>query len=75
MAALSSACQCPRWKSAASSTFASIAKKFGRGHNQVCQRLFLLDMAPADDDNDVADTTNSLILLHAITGVHTIKTM
>ena len=49
-------------------------KKFGRGHNQVCQHLFLLDMAPTDDDNDVADTTNSLILLHAITGVHT-KTM
>jgi hypothetical protein len=29
-------------------------KKFGHGHNKVCQRLFLLDLAAADDDINAA---------------------
>jgi hypothetical protein len=54
-------------------------EKFGRGHNQVCQRLFWLDLAAADDDNvaapDNPDTTAAPLLLHAISGVHTSNTM
>ena len=54
-------------------------EKFRSGHNQVCQRLFLLDLAAADDDNDVApddpDTMAPQLLLHAINGVHTSNTM
>jgi hypothetical protein len=54
-------------------------EKFGRGHNQVCQRLFLLDLAAADDDHDATpddhDTTKPPISLHTITGVHTSNTM
>jgi hypothetical protein len=29
-------------------------EKFGRGHNKVCQRLFLLDLVAVDDDTDAA---------------------
>jgi hypothetical protein len=54
-------------------------EKFGRGHNQVCQRLLLLDLAAADDDTDAAsvDPANPApkMLLHAVTGVHTNNTM
>jgi len=32
-------------------------EKFGRGHNRVCQRIFLLDLAPDDDDDDTASAT------------------
>jgi hypothetical protein len=54
-------------------------EKFGHGHNQVFQRLFLLDLAMANDDNDTIpddpDTTKPPISLHVITRVHTINTM
>ena len=26
-------------------------EKFGRGHNRICQRIFLLDLAEAEDDD------------------------
>jgi hypothetical protein len=54
-------------------------EKFGRGHNKVCQRLFLLDLAAADDDTNAASDNlanpTPPMLLHAITGVHTSNTM
>jgi hypothetical protein len=54
-------------------------EKFGRGHNRVCQRIFLLDLAP-DDDDMVLDTTNATpidpqISHHAIAGVRMSETM
>ena len=27
-------------------------EKFGRGHNRICQRIFLLDLAVAEDNDD-----------------------
>ncbi|SPT20639.1 unnamed protein product [Triticum aestivum] len=56
-------------------------EKFGRGHNRVCQRIFLLDLAPDNDDDDTASATadaspaDPRISLHAISGVHTSETM
>ena len=56
-------------------------EKFGRGHNRVCQRIFLLDLAPDDDDDDAASATDDAsradpqISLHAISGVRTSETM
>lgn len=54
-------------------------EKFDRGHNRVCQRIFLLDLAEANEGDDaepeeqVAD--DPLISLHAIAGVRTSETM
>jgi len=56
-------------------------EKFGRGFNQVCQRIFLLDLVQDDDDDDMAANTEDAtpadpqISLHAITGVSTSETM
>jgi hypothetical protein len=54
-------------------------EKFGRGHNKVCQRIFLLDLAEAAEDEDdvqqAHDTEDPLISLLAITGVRTSETM
>ena len=55
-------------------------EKFGRGHNRVCQRIFLLDLAPDDDDDTASDTADATpadpqISLHAIAGVRTSETM
>jgi hypothetical protein len=49
-------------------------EKFGGGQNKMCQRLFLLDLAAADDNDTASDdpaNPTSQMLLHAITGVHT----
>ena len=54
-------------------------EKFGRGHNRVCQRIFLIDLAPADDETDTsveAPTDDEpQISVHAITGICTRETM
>jgi len=54
-------------------------EKFGRGHNRVCQRIFLLDLAAAEDDDDTkadeATPTEPQISLHAIAGVCSSETM
>lgn len=54
-------------------------EKFGRGHNRVCQRIFLLDLALKDDERDSeADetTTNKpQISVHVITNIRTSETM
>jgi len=54
-------------------------EKFGRGHNRVCQCIFLVDLAEADDDDEdvtaAAETTEPLISLHAIAGVRMSETM
>ena len=54
-------------------------EKFGRGHNRVCQRIFLLDLAAAEDDDDSepdeATPGEPQISLHAIAGVRTSETM
>jgi hypothetical protein len=54
-------------------------EKFGHGHNKVCQRLFLLDLAATDDDTNAAsdDPANPTLpmLLHVITDVHTYNIM
>ncbi|KAM3243961.1 hypothetical protein ACQJBY_055715 [Aegilops geniculata] len=56
-------------------------EKFGRGHNRVCQRIFLLDLAPDDDNDDTASAIDDAspadprISLHAISGVRTSETM
>ena len=57
-------------------------EKFGRGHNRVCQRIFLLDLADADDADDESDpgkdeatSDEPQISLHAIAGVCTSETM
>ena len=54
-------------------------KKFGRRHNRVCQCIYLLDLAPGDDDGaselDDAAIDDPQISLHAITGVRTSETM
>jgi hypothetical protein len=54
-------------------------EKFSRGHNRVCQRLFLLDLAIEDDepnpgDNDLT-TDEPHISVHAITGIRLSETM
>jgi hypothetical protein len=53
-------------------------EKFGRGHNKVCQRLFLLDMADDSDDESQGasdDDTEPHISLHAIAGIRLSATM
>lgn len=54
-------------------------EKFGRRHNRVCQRIFLVDLAEpieGDDQGDVAaDQEEPLISLQAISGVRTSETM
>jgi hypothetical protein len=54
-------------------------EKFGRGHNRVCRRIFLLDLALEDDEGDSgADepfTDEPQISVHAITGICTSETM
>jgi hypothetical protein len=57
-------------------------EKFGRGHNRVCKRLFLLDSSMEDDVDDaaagdeLAQTEESpAFSLHAIAGVHFNDTM
>jgi hypothetical protein len=55
-------------------------EKFGCSHNHVCQRIFLLDLAARDDDNDTTDleepaSDSSHISLHVIAGVRTSETM
>ena len=49
-------------------------EKFGRGHNRVCKRLFLLEGAIEDEADDGAtageeDEENPHFSLNAITGV------
>jgi hypothetical protein len=57
-------------------------EKFGRGHNRVCKRLFLLDCAVEEDINEavagaeLAQTEESpAFSLHAIAGVRATDTM
>jgi hypothetical protein len=54
-------------------------EKFRRGHNRVCQRIFLLNLALEDDERDSeADemTTNKpQISVHVITNIRTSETM
>jgi hypothetical protein len=54
-------------------------EKFGRGHNRVCQRIFLIDLALDDDDGDAEDVEQAAdeprISVHAITGIRTSETM
>lgn len=38
-------------------------KKFGSGHNRVCQRIFLLDLAKADDAED-PEPTDAAVTVH-----------
>jgi hypothetical protein len=57
-------------------------EKFGRGHNRVCKRLFLLDSA-VEDDVDEAGAEDELaqpeespaFSLHAIVGIRFTNTM
>jgi hypothetical protein len=56
-------------------------EKFGRGHNRVCKRLFLLDSA-VEDEEDVLEPSEASaaeeiphLSLHAIAGVHRSDTM
>jgi hypothetical protein len=55
-------------------------EKFGRGHNRVCQRLFLSTFAEADDEDGTADTLEQsaddpTISVLAISDVRTRATM
>jgi len=56
-------------------------EKFGRGHNRVCKRLFLLNSAIEDDpeddvaDEEIATDESPHISLHAIAGVSVRDTM
>ncbi|XP_066340433.1 uncharacterized protein [Miscanthus floridulus] len=54
-------------------------EKFGRGHNRVCEHIFLLDLAEADDDDDPEQTdaavNSPLISLLAMAGVRSSETM
>nr|CAB3453399.1 unnamed protein product [Digitaria exilis] len=57
-------------------------EKFGRGHNKVCQHIFLLDLAAEDDDDaagsdgpDADADGDPHISVHAITGIRTGETM
>ena len=53
-------------------------EEFDRGHNRVCQRIFLLDLAEAKEgeENESEDPAaiDPLILLHVIVGVRTSET-
>jgi hypothetical protein len=54
-------------------------EKFGHGHNRVCERIFLIDLAPADDETDTSvealTDDEPQISVHAITGIRTSETM
>ena len=53
-------------------------EKFGRKHNKVCQRLFLLDSVAEEEEEPVDSTeaaTDTHISLHAIARVRTSETM
>lgn len=51
-------------------------EKFEHRHNCVCQHIFLLDWAAADDGDDTESTEpDPRISLHAISGVRTSETM
>jgi hypothetical protein len=54
-------------------------EKFRRGHNRVCQRIFLLDLALEDDEGDSrADepaTNEPQISVHVITSIRTSEMM
>ena len=55
-------------------------EKYGRGHNRVCKKLFLLDCIVEDDDveaagEETAETETPLFSLHAVTEVATAETM
>jgi hypothetical protein len=51
-------------------------EKFGRDHNRVCQRLFLIDLAEAEDNDTTDDSaTAPIILVLSISGVRTRETM
>jgi hypothetical protein len=49
-------------------------EKFGRSHNRVCQRIFLLDLALEDDEGD-SGADEPQISVHMITGIRTSETM
>ena len=52
-------------------------EKFGRGHNWVCKRLFLLE-GVVEDDEDVEEGATEMsphFSLHTIIGVHFSDTM
>lgn len=49
-------------------------EKFGHGHNCVCQRLFLIDVADEDDATDES-AVEPIISVLAISGVRTRETM
>jgi hypothetical protein len=52
-------------------------EKYSRGHNKVCKRLFLLDCAAFDDNDedaavateDSADAESPIFSLHAVVGI------
>jgi hypothetical protein len=50
-------------------------EKFGHGHNRVCQRIFLLDLALEDNEGDSGvdepTTDEPQISIHMITGIRT----
>jgi hypothetical protein len=54
-------------------------ERFGRGHNRVCQRIFLIDLAADEDSEDVdhSETTadEPIIFVLAASGVRTRETM
>jgi len=60
-------------------------ERYGRGHNRVCKRLFLLDSLPDDDDDtaddgadagaEEGDTEAPVFSLHAVAGVPLANTM
>ena len=52
-------------------------EKFGRGHNQVCQRIFLIDLAAADDDAAAEESASDepIVSVLAISGIRTRETM
>lgn len=49
-------------------------EKYGRGHNKVCKRLFLLDSKVEDEDDDTA-AESPVFSLHAVAGVARGNTM
>ena len=53
-------------------------EKYVRGHNRVCARLFVMEVASRDEEDDEPEHTDDQqpqISLHAIAGVHTRDTM
>ena len=56
-----------------------LQRKFGRGHNRVCQRIILFNLAPIDDETDTgveAPTDDKPhISVHAIIDIRTSETM